>query len=149
MSENMSGNPMNENTAKRKAALWVLVVFVLGAALGGVFGYFYAGRVNAAPRAPLLAEPQRRAARVEQLTRELNLTPDQQRQLDATLLHLHTEYKALRDQADAQMNDAHQKGRDQIRALLTPEQKPKFEEFLRRLDDERKRNAATQQPSSR
>jgi Spy/CpxP family protein refolding chaperone len=39
------------------------------------------------------------------------------------------------------MDQARQKGRDQIRAILTPEQKPKFEEFLRRLDEERKRNA--------
>jgi Spy/CpxP family protein refolding chaperone len=39
------------------------------------------------------------------------------------------------------MEQARQKGRDQIRAILTPEQKPKFEEFLKRMDEERKRNA--------
>ena len=32
-------------------------------------------------------------------------------------------------------------GANQIRAILTPEQKPKFEEFLKRLDAEKKKNA--------
>jgi len=36
----------------------------------------------------------------------------------------------------------HQKGRDDIRAILSPEQKPKFEEFLKNLDDQRKRNSS-------
>lgn len=144
----MNDSPMNQTTAKRKAAVWVFVVFILGVALGGVFGYFYASRVNAASRtAPQLTEPQRRAARLQELTRELGLTPEQQTQLDATLLRLHGEYKALHDQADAQMTEAHQKGRDQIRAILTPEQRPKFDDFLRRLDEQRKRNAG--QPPQR
>jgi Spy/CpxP family protein refolding chaperone len=136
---------MNESSAKRRAALWVAVVFVLGAALGGVFGYFYGHRSTVAAANPPLSEAQRRAQRVEQLTQELGLTNDQKQQLDSTLLQLHAEYKSIRDQSNQQLNSrmdqAHQKGRDQIRAILTPEQKPKFEEFLKRLDEERKRNA--------
>jgi Spy/CpxP family protein refolding chaperone len=136
---------MNESTAKRRAALWVAVVFVFGAALGGVFGYFYGHRSTVAAANPPLSEAQRRAQRVEQLTQELGLTNDQKQQLDSTLSQLHAEYKSIRDQSNQQLNSrmdqARQKGRDQIRAILTPEQKPKFEEFLRRVDEERKRNA--------
>ena len=132
---------MNESSAKQKAALWVAVVFVLGAALGGVFGYLYGHRSSVSASNPPLSEPQRRAQKVEQLTQELGLTNDQRQQLDSILSQLHAEYKALHDQADAQMTEAHQKGRDQIRAILTPEQKPKFEEFLKRMDEERKKNA--------
>jgi Spy/CpxP family protein refolding chaperone len=136
---------MNESSAKRRAALWVAVVFVLGAALGGVFGYFYGHRSTVAAANPPLSEPQRRAQRVEQLTQELGLTNDQRQQLDSTLSQLHAEYKSIHDQSNQQLNSqmdqARQKGRDQIRAILTPEQKPKFEEFLKRLDEERKRNA--------
>src|SRR5580704_7664204 len=136
---------MNESSAKRRAALWVAIVFVLGAALGGVFGYFYGHRSIVAAANPPLSEAQRRAQRVEQLTQELGLTNDQKQQLDSTLSQLHAEYKSIRDQSKAQldlrMDQAHQKGRDQIRAILTPEQKPKFEEFVRRIDEERKRNA--------
>jgi Spy/CpxP family protein refolding chaperone len=136
---------MNESSAKRRAALWVAVVFVLGAALGGLFGYFYGHRSTVAAANPPLSEPQRRAQRVGQLTQELGLTSDQAQRLDSALSQLHAEYKSIRDQSNQQLNSqmdqARQKGRDQIRAILTPEQKPKFEEFLKRLDEERKRNA--------
>lgn len=135
---------MNESSAKRRAALWVAVVFVLGAALGGLFGYFYGHRSTVAAANPPLSEAQRRAQRVEQLTQELGLTRDQKQQLDSALSQLHAEYKSIHDQSNQQLNSqmdhARQKGRDQIRAILTPEQKPKFEEFLKRLDEERKRN---------
>jgi len=130
-----------ESSAKQKAALWVAVVFVLGAALSGVFGYFYGHRSSVSAANPPLSEPQRRAQRVEQLTQELGLTNDQRQQLDSALSQLHAQYKSIHDQSDAQMEQARQKGRDQIRSILTPEQKPKFEEFLKRMDEERKRNA--------
>lgn len=129
---------MNEATAKQRAALWVAVVFLLGVALGGVVGYIFAHRTVSA-NAPMTAQ-QRRAQKVEQLTKEANLTPEQRKQLEAILAQLHGEYKALREQADAQIDKARQKGRNQIRAILTSEQKPAFEEFLKKMDEERKRN---------
>jgi Spy/CpxP family protein refolding chaperone len=129
---------MSEISATRKAALWVGVVFLLGAALGGMVGYGYAHRSVSAASTPL-PEPARRAHRVEQLTQLLNLTSTQSQQVDVILMQKHAEAKAIHDQTDAQLEQAHQKGREQIRAILTPEQKPKFEEFLKRLDEERKR----------
>jgi len=131
---------MNDSSATRKAAFWVGVVFLLGSALGGVLGYLTAHRTASAANAPL-SEPERRVRRVAQLTRELSLTPAQSQQVDAILVQRHAESKAIRDQSDAQIDQVHQKGRQQIREILTPEQKPKFEEFLKRLDEERKRNA--------
>jgi Spy/CpxP family protein refolding chaperone len=129
---------MTETNATRKAALWVGAVFLLGAALGGVFGYLFAHRPVSAANPPL-SEPERRTRRVIELTRELSLTPEQAQQLDAILLHWHGETKAIHDQADAQIEAIRKKGRDEVRAILTPEQKPKFEEFLKRMDEERKR----------
>jgi Spy/CpxP family protein refolding chaperone len=132
---------MSETSASRKAALWVGVVFLLGAALGGMIGYGFAHRsVSAAGTS--LPEPVRRAQRVEQLTRELSLTSAQSQQLDAVLLRRHAESKAIHDQTDAQIEKVRQGTREEIRAFLTPEQKPKFEEFLQRLDRERKSKAA-------
>ncbi len=75
-----------------------------------------------------------------QLTKDLGLTPDQAKQLDAILIEWHGRLKAIHEQADVQIAELRQKGRDEIRATLTPEQKPKFEEFLRKLDEARKRN---------
>lgn len=129
---------MNEATAKQRAALWVAVVFLLGAALGGVVGFIFAHR-SVSANAPMTAQ-ERRAQKVEELTREANLTPDQRQQLEAILTQLHGEYKTLREQSDAQIDQARQKGRNQIRAILTPDQKPQFEAFLKKMDEERKRN---------
>jgi len=126
-------------TATRKAALWVGVVFLLGAALGGVLGYMFAHRAVSAANPPL-SEPERRAKRVAEFTKELSLTPQQAEQLDAILMARHAETKTIRDQTEAQIEAVRQKGRAQVRAILTPEQLPKFEDFLKRLAEERKRN---------
>jgi Spy/CpxP family protein refolding chaperone len=131
---------MNEATAKQRAALWVAVVFLLGVSLGGVVGYIFAHRSVSANAQMTAAE--RRAHKVEELTRVAGLTPEQQQQLDAILTQVHSEYKAVKEQSEAQIDQARQKGRNQIRAILTPEQRPKFEEFLKKMDEERKRNAA-------
>ncbi len=132
---------MSEISAARKAALWVGVVFLLGAALGGMIGYSYAHHLVSAASTPL-PEPVRRAQRVEQLTQFLNLTSAQSQQVDAILMRKHAEAKALHDQTDAQLEQVHQKGREQIRAILTPEQKPKFEEFIKNLDQQKKRSGS-------
>jgi len=132
---------MSEMSATRKAALWVGVVFLLGAALGAVAGYSYAHHLVLAQNTPV-PEPVRRAQRVEQLRLALNLTSAQTRQLDAILLERHAEGKAIHDQCDVQLDQVHQKGRDQIRAILTPEQKPAFEEFLKNLDQQKKHNGS-------
>jgi Spy/CpxP family protein refolding chaperone len=132
---------MSEMSATWKAALWVGVVFLLGTALGGTLGYSYAHHLVSASNTPL-SEPARRAQRVEQLTQALSLTSAQSQQVDAVLLQRHTEAKAIHDQADAQLEQVHQKGRDQIRAILTPEQRPKFEEFLKNLDQQKKRSGS-------
>ncbi|MGA2098379.1 MAG: hypothetical protein ABSH39_18930 [Candidatus Acidiferrum sp.] len=137
---------MNESSAKQKAAIWISVVFILGLGLGGVFGYFYGHRSIVSANNPPLSEAERRAKRVEELSRELGLTNDQRQQLDTILSQLHGQYKAMQDQADAQLKEAHQKGRDQIRAILTPEQKPKFDEFLKKMDEERKKNGPPPPP---
>jgi Spy/CpxP family protein refolding chaperone len=130
---------MSETSATRKAAFWVGMIFVLGAAVGALSGYGYARWSVSAARAPR-SEPERRQQRVEQLTKELNLTVEQAKELDQILMQRHVEVKAVRDPAEMQVEQIRQKGREQIRAILAPEQKPKFEEFLKRLDEERKHN---------
>src|SRR5258708_31831395 len=121
----------SDTTATRKAALWVGVVFLLGAALGGVLGYLFAHRpVNAAN--PPLSEPERRAQKVQELTKELSLTPQQAQQFDAILMQRHAETQAIHDQTDAQIDAVRQKGRAQRRAIPAPRPFPQFHSFLKR-----------------
>jgi Spy/CpxP family protein refolding chaperone len=130
---------MNNMSVTRKAALWVGVVFLLGAALGGMIGYGFAHHTAlAAP--PQMSEAARRAQKVQRLTQELDLSSEQQKQLEVIIAGVQAQYKAIHQSTDPQINEARQKGREQIRAILTPQQKPKLEEFFKRLDEERKRN---------
>jgi esterase/lipase len=130
---------MTEANIRQKATLWLAIVFVLGAALGGVLGYAFAHRSYAAERTVMTAEA-RRTQKREQLKREVGLTPDQQKMVTAILDQAQVEYKAVHDVMDPQIDAIRQKNRDKIRALLTAEQKPKLEEFFRKLDEERKRS---------
>lgn len=134
---------MAEDTTK-KAALWVALVFLLGAALGGMTGYVIAHQryavTNAAPMAPP-NDAARRAQKVKELTALAGLSADQSSRIDGIIADIQSQIKAIRATKDPEINAAREKGRDRIRALLTPDQKPKFEEFIRKLDEERKRNA--------
>ena len=124
---------MSEASAKQRAAAWVAVVFLLGAALGGVVGYIFAHRAVSASM--MVSVSQRRAHKVEQLTRLAHLNPDQRQQLEGILNDLHAEYKTLDDERDA----TRQKYRSKIRGILTQDQISGYEEFLREMDEERKR----------
>src|ERR1700749_1884269 len=121
---------MNKATAKQRAAVWVAVVFLLGASLGGVVGYIFAHRAVSANM--LVPVSQRRAQKVEELTRAAHLNPDQRQQLEGILNDLHAQYKTLDDERE----DARQKSRNKIRGILTSDQVPGFEEFLRKMDEE-------------
>ncbi|HSC46248.1 MAG TPA: hypothetical protein VLC94_10465 [Candidatus Acidoferrum sp.] len=129
---------MTEPTVQQKASLWLTLVFVLGVALGGVLGYAFAHRSYAAAPTQLTAE-QRRVQRREQLVQEVGLSQEQQKQVTAILDEAQVSYKSIHAVSDPQVDAVRQKSRDKIRQILTAEQKPKFEDFIRRLDEERKR----------
>ena len=124
-------------SATRKAALWISAVFILGLALGGAVGYLVAHRTVSADAAPL-SDDARRHQKVAVLTKELDLTTGQQNQIDAIFLDSQVQFQAIHKQSDPLMEEVRQKTRNRVRGVLTAEQQPKFEEFLRKLDEERK-----------
>ncbi|HET8965785.1 MAG TPA: hypothetical protein VFN20_06210 [Candidatus Acidoferrum sp.] len=130
---------MTEPTVQQKATFWLALVFVLGTALGAVLGYAFAHRSYASTAPTQLTSEQRRAQKREQLARDVNLTAEQQGQVNAILDKAQIEYKAIHAVSDPQVDAVRQKTREKIRQILAPDQKPKFEEFIRRMDEERKR----------
>jgi len=130
---------MTGPTVQQKATFWLALVFVLGTALGAVLGYAFAHRSYAATSPTQLTAEQRRTQKREQLAREVALTTEQLSQVNAILDEAQTEYKAIHAVSDPQVDAVRQKSRDKIRQILTPDQKPKFEEFVRKMDEERKR----------
>ena len=130
---------MNSET-RQKARLWLALVFILGAAIGGVFGYSFAHRSYAATQGPTtLSEPERRATRVAEMTKEVGLTPEQSTQIDQIIHQAHDEMKTIHEKSDADVDAVRQRAREQMRSLLTPDQRPKFEAMIERWNQERKK----------
>lgn len=125
-----------------------MVVFILGIALGAVGVHEWDARVLASQQHPDW---------VKLLRDDLQLTPEQATKVDAILNEDHVKYQALDAQRHAEWDSRYtvlnkqrhaewdpkydqvrQQGRDSIRAILTPEQKIKFEAFLKRIDERQK-----------
>jgi hypothetical protein len=135
----MSGETNGNGNVKQLAALWVAVVFVLGALLGSVSGYVFASRSHADAR-PVFSDDDRRAQKVAVLTHDLNLAPEQQKHLDDAIREAQVQFKAIRDASQPQIEATRAQAREKVRGFLTPEQLPKYEAYLQKLDSERKRN---------
>lgn len=131
---------------RREAAILVFVVFVLGLLVGGVGNHFW-GQTVWGSRQERLQHNGRpsRAKVIDDFTRELQLTPDQQNQLgtiiDKTRAEFGAQHEANRQKEEAIRQQAHA----QIRAILTPEQAPKFDAFMQRLQEQRKKDQAQSQ----
>jgi hypothetical protein len=140
---------MSNSSVSWKAVGLVVVVFALGIALGGVGIHQWDARVVASQQQPDF---------VKQLKEQLQLSPDQASKVDAILNEDHAKFRALDAQRhaewdsryaaldkerhaewDPKIDQVRRQGRDSIRAILTPEQKVKFEAFLKRIDEERQK----------
>jgi Spy/CpxP family protein refolding chaperone len=136
---------MLSGTNNGKALALIILVFVLGVALGAV-GHSVADRrvlgARTQPQPPAFLQPRPNPPRaMARLTNELKLTPDQQKKIGDILADMQHQYDAVHDQMNPQFQQIREEGHDQIRQVLTPEQRPKFEDFLRRIDEDRRRRA--------
>lgn len=133
---------MPTDRSATKGVLLVLLVFLLGAGLGAAGMRCWGQRFWW----PAMSAAARRDKFIRSLSRELSLTPDQQQQVtsivDDTMAKMHN----LDQQHQPEYDDVRHQARDRIRAILTPEQKPKFEDFVRRMDEERKKRQAFAPP---
>jgi Spy/CpxP family protein refolding chaperone len=112
-----------------------LVLFILGIALGSVGTYMVTTRVLAArPQAGLARSP----GHMAMFTRDLNLNPDQQTQIQAIMNDTRARYAELHQKLDPEYEQVRHEGRERIRQVLTPEQRPKFEDLLRQIDEDRR-----------
>jgi Spy/CpxP family protein refolding chaperone len=134
---------MATNKARLEAAALILVVFVLGLVLGGLGSHLWGGRVWGEQPAPVNARPTRSEV-IAQCNHELQLTPDQQKQLIGIIDDTRGKWAALYAPLDPQREQIRQDGRAHIRAILTPEQQVKFDDFMRRIDEQRKKDAERQ-----
>jgi hypothetical protein len=129
---------------RKKAAIWLALVFVLGTATGGVFGYSLARRSYAATKTGMPSEAERRAKKLAEMTKEIGLTAEQTQKADGVMKNAQTEIRAIREKTDGDVDVVRMKARAEMRTYLTAEQLPKFEDYVRRLDEERKKQKEMQ-----
>ena len=129
---------------RKKAAIWLALVFILGTATGGVFGYSLARRSYAATKAVMPSETERRAKKLAEMTQAIGLTSEQAQKADGIIKNAQTEIRAIHDKNDAEVDVVRMKTREQMRTFLTADQLPKFEQYVQRVDEERKKQKEAQ-----
>ena len=130
---------------RKKAVIWLALVFILGTATGGVFGYSLARRSYASTRTVVPSEAERRAKKIADMTQTIGLTTEQAQKVDGIIKNAQTDIRAIHDKNDAEVDGVRMKARAQMREFLTADQMPKFEQYMQRLDEERKKQKEAQQ----
>lgn len=140
----------SRTTNQTKARLLVLVVFVIGFAVGALSMNLYQSKVDPGARPNKRhGEPEVRI--VEKMNKRLSLTEDQQQQIGAILRETFAEYRVIREEMQPKVNEfiprfdtTRQKGRERVRAVLKPEQLPEFEKMIAEQDREREEDRQRQ-----
>jgi Spy/CpxP family protein refolding chaperone len=85
-------------------------------------------------------EAQRRVPLIERLTKDLNLTDDQQAKIKPILQDRRSKAQAIRgdaslskEQRKDKMKEVSQSSNDQIKAILTPDQQKKFDQVMEEI----------------
>jgi Spy/CpxP family protein refolding chaperone len=130
---------------RKKAAIWLALVFILGTATGGVFGYSLARRSYAATKTAIPSEAEHRAKKLAEMTQAIGLTPEQAQKVDGLIKDAQTQIRAIHNKSDAEVDVVRMNTRQDMRAFLTPEQLPKFEQYVQRLDEQRRKQKEAQQ----
>jgi septal ring factor EnvC (AmiA/AmiB activator) len=127
----------------------LILVFVLGVAIGAAGITIFNTRVYGDLRKPPQQQASTTTRTVARINQDLNLSADQQKQLAQILDSMQAGYNNIRQQMTPQFEQVRQQGREQIRQILTGDQRPKFEEYLQKVDEERRRRlAASGKPNS-
>jgi len=119
------------------AALLMLVVFGLGVA-AGVLGERYL--VHKKDRRPTAGRPH--APSPEDWAKALGLTEDQKVQVREIFKRNEERMKAYRTESRARLDELRKMLWGETNAVLTPEQKAKNDEMIRRFEERRKQDAA-------
>jgi hypothetical protein len=128
-------------TSRNKARLLVLVVFMIGVAAGALSMNLYLRAGSPPERSNRSRGP---GEALNRWSERLSLSGDQRDRVGAILKDTFAQYDVIKQDADPcfqqvkpRFDAVRQAGRDKIRAVLTEDQLPKFEQMVREQDAER------------
>ena len=124
---------------KTKARLIVLAIFLIGFLAGGFSMSLYRTATGSpdGERKTRGGPPQ--AHILDKMEKKLSLTAEQRERVKAILDETFAQYDQVRRDIDPRIHVIRQQSRERIRALLTEEQKPKYEELVAESDAKRER----------
>lgn len=117
----------------RRTLVYVLLIFVSGALVGGTL-------MNLAEHYWLHAHPaneydiRQHRLIAQQMSQRLHLDSMQQKQVDAVLQETVGQYQQLELRLAPQFDQVRQRDRDHLRAILNPEQRVEFDKIVAEVD---------------
>ena len=116
-----------------KAVAGVILVFLLG----GVCGAALAHKVGHHWSDESRHGRDRSEFIVKRMSRELDLDDSQREEVRKIITGAHNEMQALMKQTEPQRDAIISRSEDQVRAILKPEQKERFEKFVEKMKQRR------------
>jgi hypothetical protein len=113
-------------------AAYLFLVFVSGAVVGALGYRMYSP--PAASSSQRMSPEQWRKQYLDELQSHVNLTPEQMQKANAILDETDARFNKARDQHHQAIDQIREDHRAKLRALLTPEQLPKYEQFRTERD---------------
>jgi len=133
---------MEPTKARREAAVLFIAVFVLGVVFGGIGNHLWNQHVSGEQAPIVTAAHPTRDQLIDNFCQAVKLTPEQRKQLVAIMDNAGNRLKTLYAPLDPQREAIRLDCRTKIRGILTPSQIPKFDEYMKRVDQERQAQAA-------
>ena len=122
-----------------KAKILVFGVFFIGIATGVLIANFYTTRVAGAPDT---VNPQERAQRaqkdINKFSDYVGLTSEQLEEVHKIGEDTRRQLREFREETQPRLHEIQNAGRAKIRMLLNDEQRKKYDEFLRKKDQQLK-----------
>jgi Spy/CpxP family protein refolding chaperone len=119
-------------------ALYLFVVFVSGSVLGAL-GYRLYSPPTTKSNAPKLSPEEWRSQHIEEMRQKLNLTADQLQKVNTIYDETHSRFEAAHNTHNQVVKQIREEHVAKVRALLTAEQLPKYEQ-LRAEREQRGKN---------
>ncbi len=123
-------------TRSRQAKLLILAVFVIGVLIGGVLTELYESRLPSIAQSPD-ADQQPPEGNFQRFEEFLELDEEQTAQLDTILRDSRERYRELQSQTRPMYRELTEQSRAEIRGILTDEQLVLYEEWTRRIEENR------------
>ena len=112
--------------------LYLFLVFVSGAVVGALAYRLYSP--PAAKSAQRVSPEEWRRRFLDEIHTRVNLTPDQMQKVNAIMDETRARFDSAREKHHQVVDQIREEQRAKMRALMTPEQLPKYEQFRADVD---------------